>query len=178
MACHWPERFDFRQIFFFMNELACLMRRTRQHEPPGWLSPEAAPLNAIFIYEGPMPINNLLDYSKQMIVHTGTGTLQLDEMLETTKKFFKTRPFKNVLWDLREVIMEPMPSEAWHAMYTTLARLGQGQSLSKVAIVASDDLYHSLKKAAPAHNRHEHGESSISTFRSMPEALQWLMDAR
>jgi len=121
-----------------------------------------------------MPINNLVDFSKQMTLHTGSGQLDLDEIMATVKAFSDGQLTNNILWDLRNATVKPLTSNALDLIEKLVKKSGNGKTPSKVAIVASDDAYNVFTQTLSAFVITENIPFSIVAFRSMTEALKWL----
>lgn len=125
-----------------------------------------------------MPINNLVDFSKQMTLHTGSGQLELDEIMATVKAFSNGQLTTNILWDLRNATVKPPTSDALDLIKKLTKKSGKRKAPRKVAIVASSDLFNVLTQTLSTFFLTENVPFSVVAFRSMTEALKWLWQAR
>ncbi len=123
-----------------------------------------------------MPINNLVDLSTQITVHTGSGQLRPDEIMATAKAFSNGAPTNNILWDLRNATVKPLTSDALVLIKNLIKKSENGGTASKVAIVPPPDLYNPLTKTLAAFSATENIPFSVVAFRSMLKALKWLRE--
>jgi hypothetical protein len=121
-----------------------------------------------------MPIKNLVDFSKQMTIHTGSGQMEPDEIMATVKAFSDGQRTNKVLWDLRNATMEPLTSNALDLIKKMIKKSSSSDTPKKVAIVASNDLYKVFSRTLAASSLTEEAPFSLAPFRSMTEALKWL----
>jgi hypothetical protein len=121
-----------------------------------------------------MSINNLVDFSTQMTVHTVFGQPEFNEVMSTVKAYSNGQPTSNILWDLRNATLQPLTSETFDLIKKLIKNICDAKRAGKVALVATGDLYNVLTQTLIDVSATEDIPFSMVAFYSMPTALKWL----
>ena len=125
-----------------------------------------------------MPITSQVDKTKNLVIHTLTGELTLDDIQSTIKSFWEAHELTlNALWDARRAKLTNLESSdmesitAFIGQYTHRFEERKG---GKSAVVASSDLQYGLSRILGTLYEIKDFPTKLQTFRQMDEAMEWL----
>jgi hypothetical protein len=122
-----------------------------------------------------MSIKTEVDESRDLTIHTLRGKIPASNVKDVLEAFFKDRPTKNVLWDLRDAEPEGEVLSQDVELLATLTKKYEGlREKGRTALVASSDLVFGLAKMYQAFANIEGVKHPVEVFRSMDEAVRFI----
>ncbi len=120
-------------------------------------------------------IETSIDLHCQLTIHTVTGEMVFDEIVQKVKTYNESGPTKFILWDLTKAStsnITPSQVEAFVVLTQQYASLRKG---GKTAIVISSDSGFGLARIYDIQHDIRGSEIPHMSFRSKEPALQWLL---
>ena len=124
-----------------------------------------------------MAITSKADSARQFSTLIATGEISSSEIVDAFKSFYNKQYSNNVLWDFRCADLEALLSSG-DLENITISLAGmklKSQGLGKTAIVASTDVWFSLARMYVTFSEINNLSDKIQVFRSMDEAIKWLV---
>jgi len=125
-----------------------------------------------------MPLRYQIDHQRRLVWATAHGVLTDDDLFAYQRSVWSRPDVQGYdeLVDMGEVtdIPRPTPSNI-HALADLSAEMDPPSSLSRFAIVASDDLAYGLGRMYQTHRAlNPRSGKEVRVFRTVEKALEWL----
>ena len=123
-----------------------------------------------------MPIIKQVEQSQQLTIFTGTGELSFEEVRNTIRSFYASKPTLNVLCDLRQASAERISSSQVNQIAELVQKLKRVRQEGRTAIVSTRDVTFGVARMLEALINIPNDDCSyeLRVFRDIKVAARWL----
>ena len=116
-------------------------------------------------------ISSQLDEARDLIIHTVTGAVSIEEVLSTMETYYTQQVTKYVLWDLSAADMKLIHSEDLYKIIELAKMYGQLRPAGR----GSRDVTFAIGRQLALLGEAYEQAFEISSFRNYDEAMEWLV---
>ncbi|GAB4182054.1 MAG: hypothetical protein Kow00108_18930 [Calditrichia bacterium] len=116
---------------------------------------------------------------KDLIVHTSTGEITLDEIKNIIEDFYaqKQLPALNVIWDFTKAVYQNPDVQKIRDLAERINQMSHSRQGGKTAVVVASDLYYGLGRIYQAHSENYNQIAPVMIFRSLQDATSWIVQS-
>lgn len=115
-----------------------------------------------------------IDYQNNLSIHTVTGEVTAQEILQKLEAYFAGEPTMLVLWNFSEAKIAAIPSDEFRRIPEVGKKYAGYRKGGKTALVFSSDAGFGMGRMFEAFSEIEGLSFVIRSFRSVEAAKQWL----
>ena len=123
-----------------------------------------------------MPVETIIDTSRNIIIRTATGLLTLEEAQQAFVSLLSHPDFKqdmHVIWDMNEADISHLTSDQFMTMIEFIQHHTDSRGDNyKIALIASSDLTYGMSRMFESHGYKL--PVSIRVFRELAQAYSWI----
>jgi len=116
-----------------------------------------------------------VDSKKQLTIHTATGKVTRDEIVEVQEKYYTNDPTTYLLWDLRAANISALSSDDLKEIVFIGKKYAQKRRNGKTAIVVSSDLSFGLSRMYESYSEMFEHPGDHWVTKEYDEAMKWLL---
>lgn len=123
-----------------------------------------------------MPVSTKVDYSKDLTIFVGEGSITKDEIIDAVRNFYDARHTTKVLWDLREADSSGLTSDNVKQIAKVLDDYGGVCEGVRTAIVTPVNVTYGLSRMLISYmeSKNPHVSVLMNVFSSLESAHAWL----
>ncbi|MHC4718227.1 MAG: hypothetical protein ACYS5V_14740 [Planctomycetota bacterium] len=119
-------------------------------------------------------ITTSFDREHDLTVHTVTGQVAADQILEQLGRYAAAGGTKLVLWDLTAGTLAAIPGEGLRDVLRKAGEYGRQRTRGKTAVAVSRDIDFGLGRMLEVFSELEESPREIKCFRGVDAAREWL----
>ena len=119
-------------------------------------------------------IEDRVDSEKDLTVHTCTGTITAEELLDAVKALYDEGPTPNHIWDMTGADVSGLAGTDLKQLAQFAKQYAPPRQGGRTAIVSETDHAFGLGRMYEAFSEFAGHQSQISVFRSLEEADAWI----
>ena len=117
-------------------------------------------------------IETLIDYQLDLTVHTVSGNLTSQELLDKLETYYQGRPTQLILWDFMNATWSGITADELQELMRKAKKYSRKGG--KTALVFSADIDFGIGRMVETYGELERYDYEFSSFRDMRDAEKWL----
>jgi len=120
------------------------------------------------------PIETSIDHPKDLTIHTVTGSVRAEEVIQRIEAYHSGEITRNVIWDFSEASIEDYSDDNLRLVLAVGGKHAETQKGGKAALVSSKTFLFGLERMYEIYTEVQGSPVKHRAFRSLKEAVEWI----